>query len=252
MGRVKIAKKSTFIDMTAMSDVTVLLLTFFMLTSTFLAKEPTQVITPASVSEEKVQETNFVQILVSPDAKRDSQGRVTEGKVWLTMNNDTSSKWSNEKMRMALLDKVAEIYNESHKNKLSFTPQQKLAFSKLGSFGVPLNQMSEFLSLAEQPEGTTKMDKWLQGQDNDPKHQTGIPVEWNQDESRPDEFQIWMKALRQTDNENLKGAMKDGTGVALKADQNTSFDIVHMVMDNLQTIKMNKFTLLTSLKAGGE
>lgn len=106
MGRVKIARKSTFIDMTAMSDVTVLLLTFFMLTSTFLQKEPATVVTPPSVSTEKVQETNFVQVLVSP-----------EGKVWLTMNNDTSSAWSNEKMRMALLDKVSEIYNESHKNK---------------------------------------------------------------------------------------------------------------------------------------
>ena len=102
MGRVKIARKSTFIDMTAMSDVTVLLLTFFMLTSTFLQKEPATVVTPPSVSTEKVQETNFVQVLVSP-----------EGKVWLTMNNDTSSAWSNEKMRMALLDKVSEIYNES-------------------------------------------------------------------------------------------------------------------------------------------
>ncbi len=38
MGRAKIKKKSTFIDMTAMSDVTVLLLTFFMLTSTFVKK----------------------------------------------------------------------------------------------------------------------------------------------------------------------------------------------------------------------
>ena len=107
MGRVKIAKKSTFIDMTAMSDVTVLLLTFFMLTSTFLSKEPATVITPPSVSTEKVQETNYVQVLVNP-----------EGKVWLTMNNDTSSNWSNEKMRIALLDKVSEIYNESHKNKI--------------------------------------------------------------------------------------------------------------------------------------
>ena len=43
MGRAKIKKKSTFIDMTAMSDVTVLLLTFFMLTSTFVQKEPVQV-----------------------------------------------------------------------------------------------------------------------------------------------------------------------------------------------------------------
>ncbi|MDE6754628.1 MAG: biopolymer transporter ExbD [Muribaculaceae bacterium] len=238
MGRVKIAKKSTFIDMTAMSDVTVLLLTFFMLTSTFLAKEPTTVITPPSVSTEKVQETNFVQVLVSP-----------EGKVWLTMNNDTSSAWSNEKMRMALLDKVSEIYNESHKNKVSFTPLQKQTFAKLGSFGVPLSQMGEFLDLANQQEGQTKMDKWLSGEDENKNHITGIPISWNSDENNPNEFQMWMKALRQTENDNLAQAIKDGTGVAIKGDQNTSFDIIHMVMDNLQTIRMNKFTFLTALKA---
>lgn len=238
MGRVKIARKSTFIDMTAMSDVTVLLLTFFMLTSTFLQKEPTTVVTPPSVSEEKVQETNYVQVLVSP-----------QGKVWLTMNNDTSSNWSNDKMRMALLEKAGEIYNETHKNKVSFTPAQKAAFAKLGSFGVPMAQMGEFLDLADAPEGQTKMDKWMQGEDENPNHVTGIPIAWNKDENQPDEFQIWMKAMRQTENSNLADKIKDGTGVAIKADQNTSFDIVHMVMDNLQTIHMNKFTLLTALKA---
>ncbi len=227
--------------MTAMSDVTVLLLTFFMLTSTFLQKEPTTVVTPPSVSTEKVQETNFVQVLVSP-----------EGKVWLTMNNDTSSAWSNEKMRMALLDKVSEIYNESHKNKVSFNIAQKEAFSKLGSFGVPLQQMGEFLNLADQQEGQTKMDKWMQGEDDDRNHVSGIPISWNSDESTPNEFQMWMKALRQTENETLAQAIKDGSGVAIKADQNTSFDIIHMVMDNLQTIHMNKFTFLTALKAPGE
>lgn len=59
MGRAKIKKKSTFIDMTAMSDVTVLLLTFFMLTSTFVKKEPVQVFTPASVSEIKIPENEY-------------------------------------------------------------------------------------------------------------------------------------------------------------------------------------------------
>ena len=63
---------------------------------------------------------------------------------------------------------------------------------------------------------------------------------------------MWMKALRQTENETLAQAIKDGSGVAIKADQNTSFDIIHMVMDNLQTIHMNKFTFLTALKAPGE
>lgn len=63
---------------------------------------------------------------------------------------------------------------------------------------------------------------------------------------------MWMKAMRQTNNETLAQAIKDGTGVAIKADQNTSYEIVHMVMDNLQTIHMNKFTLLTALKTEGE
>ena len=239
MGRVKIAKKSTFIDMTAMSDVTVLLLTFFMLTSTFLQKEPTTVITPASVSDEKVQETNYVQVLVSP-----------QGKVWLTMNNDTSSNWSNEKMRMALLDKVSEIYNESHKNKIKFNVAQKQAFAKLGSFGVPLSQMGDFLDLADRQEGQTLMDKWMQGEDGNPNHVTGIPISDSQGENNLNEFQMWMKAMRQTENSNLADKIKDGTGVAIKADENTSFEIMHRVMDNLQTIHMNKFTLLTALKAG--
>lgn len=234
MGRVQMKKKSTFIDMTAMSDVTVLLLTFFMLTSTFLAKEPTTVITPASVSEEKVQETNYVQVLVSP-----------EGKIWLTMHNDTSAQWSNQNMRMALLDKVAQIYNESHKNKISFTPEQKLAFSKLNAFGVPLAQMSEFLDL-----DPSDQDNWLQGKDGNPNHVSGIPISMNQDNET--EFQMWMRAIRQSDNETLTSAIKDGTGVAIKADQNTSFEVVHTVMDNLQTIHMNKFTLLTALKNEGE
>ena len=239
MGRVKIAKKSTFIDMTAMSDVTVLLLTFFMLTSTFLQKEPATVVTPPSVSTEKVQETNYVQVLLSP-----------EGKVWLTMNNDTSSVWSNEKMRSALLERVSEIYNETHKsNPVKFTPQQKQTFSKLGAFGVPLAQMGEFLSLADQPEGQTKMDKWLQGEDDNPNHVTGIPIKWNDNPDTPTEFQMWIKAMRQTENDNLAQAIKDGSGIAIKADENTSFEKVHMVMDNLQTIKQNKFTFLTALKA---
>ena len=64
MSRAKIKKKNMFIDMTAMSDVTVLLLTFFMLTASFVKKEPVQVVTPASISEIKIPETNIMSILV--------------------------------------------------------------------------------------------------------------------------------------------------------------------------------------------
>ena len=69
MPKVKAKRKSTVIDMTAMSDVTVLLLTFFMLTSTFVQKEPVTVTTPASVSEIKIPDVNVLQILVDQQGK---------------------------------------------------------------------------------------------------------------------------------------------------------------------------------------
>ena len=100
MGRAKIKKKSTFIDMTAMSDVTVLLLTFFMLTSTFVKKEPVQVFTPASVSEIKIPETNILQILVDP-----------QGKIFMSLDKQPDMK--------AVLEKMGEEYG------VDFTPEQE-------------------------------------------------------------------------------------------------------------------------------
>ena len=60
MGKVKIKKQSVWIDMTPMSDVMVLLLTFFMLTSTFVKNEAVKVVTPGSVSEIKVPENDVL------------------------------------------------------------------------------------------------------------------------------------------------------------------------------------------------
>ena len=65
MGKVKVKKSDVWIDMTPMSDVMVLLLTFFMMTSTFVKNEAVKVMTPMSVSEIKVPETNVLNFYVS-------------------------------------------------------------------------------------------------------------------------------------------------------------------------------------------
>ena len=62
MGKVKIKKNDIWIDMTPMSDVMVLLLTFFMLTSTFVKNDPVKVLTPGSVSEIKVPEKDVLNV----------------------------------------------------------------------------------------------------------------------------------------------------------------------------------------------
>lgn len=111
-----------FIDMTAMSDVTVLLLTFFMLTSTFVKKEPVQVYTPASVSEIKIPETNILQVLVDP-----------AGKIFMSLDKQPDMK--------AVLEKMGEEYG------VEFTPEQEKKFMVASTFGVPMRTMQTFLNL---------------------------------------------------------------------------------------------------------
>ena len=226
MGKVKIKKKETRIDMTAMSDVTVLLLTFFMLTSTFLQKEPVTVITPPSVSEEKVPDANLLSVLVSP-----------EGKVFLEVLGSKDSTMKSETVRADLLKNMVAEYKKTHPSaNLAFTNKEIETFSKLNAFGVPITKMKEWLNL--EPD---QRDKALEAG-------PGVPINMNEDPNNPNEFQMWVRAAYNSVNPELQESMVKGRGIAIKADQTTPYSVVNVVMDNLQTIKMNKFTLMTALK----
>ncbi len=129
----KIKKKSTFIDMTAMSDVTVLLLTFFMLTSTFIQKEPVKVNPPQSVSDIKIPDNNIVSILVEPS-----------GKVFMSLDKPQD--------RMEVLKKMGENYQ------IEFTNEELKKFSLCNSFGVPIQGMKQFLALPPEDQDKVVMN----------------------------------------------------------------------------------------------
>ena len=131
MSKVKVARKSTRIDMTAMSDVTVLLLTFFMLTSTFVRKEPVQVTTPASVSEIKIPEVNILSILIDP-----------KGKVFMSLDKQT--------------DMVETLTSVGRDYGVSFTSEEFKKFKILKTFGVPIKSMKAYLAMS-----TDEQDKVL-------------------------------------------------------------------------------------------
>ena len=111
--------------MTAMSDVTVLLLTFFMLTSTFVKKEPVQVTTPSSVSEIKIPETNILQILIAP-----------EGKVFMSLDKQSDMR--------EVLEAMGKEYG------VEFTPKEVNTFMLAPTFGVPMRVMKQFLNLPQE------------------------------------------------------------------------------------------------------
>ncbi len=122
MSKVKPKKRSTFIDMTAMSDVTVLLLTFFMSTATFIPKEPVQVLTPGSVSEIKIPDANIMTILIDKG-----------GRVFLFLDS--------KKDKLAVLEKMGKDYN------ITFTDKQKASFINQTSIGMPVGKLQKFLDL---------------------------------------------------------------------------------------------------------
>ena len=120
MGRFKVKKQATFIDLTPMSDVMVLLLTFFMLTATFVKEEPIKVNTPGSVSEVKIPENNLLTIFIEKN-----------GKVFMTMDSPAS------------LRKLANAMNE--KGSLNLNAQQVETFAQAPTFGTPLNTIAGWL-----------------------------------------------------------------------------------------------------------
>lgn len=211
--------------MTAMSDVTVLLLTFFMLTSTFLQKEPVTVITPPSVSEEKVPDEKLMSVLIS-----------TDGKVFIALTGTKDSTLKSETFRADVLKNAVGFYNQMYTTPINLTQKDLDAFSKIGTFGVPLASIKKWLEMP-----TDERDAALKT--------AGIPINKNEDPDRPNEFQIWIKAVYAAMDANGIGSdMDTGTGIAIKADQTTPYEKVEIVMDNLQTMKHNKFSLMTALK----
>ncbi|MBK8846480.1 MAG: biopolymer transporter ExbD [Bacteroidetes bacterium] len=145
MGKSRTGRKNIHIDMTAMTDVAFLLLTFFMLTTKFKPDEPFTVDTPSSVSEIILPEADIMQ--VSVDAK---------GQVFFTMDG--------QQARIKMLEKMSEQYG------VAFTPAQKATFSNLSSFGMPIAQLPAFLALKVEERPRFK--------------QTGIPCDSTKNELR--------------------------------------------------------------------
>lgn len=122
MSKVKVPRKSTVVDMTAMTDVAFLLLTFFMLATKFKPDEPVIVNTPSSISEIKLPETDILQLTIDKDSR-----------VFFSVDG--------QQTRVDILDRIGAKYG------LKFTDHQKQEFSLLSSFGVPVKSLGQFLDL---------------------------------------------------------------------------------------------------------
>ncbi|MCD7971165.1 MAG: biopolymer transporter ExbD [Candidatus Azobacteroides sp.] len=186
MPKVKVSRKSTFIDMTAMSDVTVLLLTFFMLTSTFIRKEPVQVNTPGSVSEIKIPETDILQILVDP-----------QGKIFLSMDKQVD--------QMEVLRRIGED------NNIEFTTKELYDFSLLPTFGSPIGTMKQFLAMDTEDQDKNLKDLGIPNDSTNNQFKQWVQATraLMKESDRNDVFKIAIKADATTPYPIIKKVMDD-------------------------------------------
>jgi biopolymer transport protein ExbD len=124
MPKVKIPRKSTNIDMTAMCDVAFLLLSFFILATKQKPPEVLTVKTPTSVSSTAAPEKSILITLTK------------EGKVFLMLGDDTKK------------NAIIDDFNTTRG--LQLTPAELAKLKKSEYIGLPVNKLKSALDLNQE------------------------------------------------------------------------------------------------------
>ena len=122
MAKVKMSKKATSIDMTAMCDVSFLLLTFFILTATAKQPEPLPVDTPNSTVQTKLPDSDLATITIGE-----------KGKVFFGV--------AGREIRVRTLEQMGDKYG------ITFSEQDKEQFALIDNFGVPIQNLKQIIDM---------------------------------------------------------------------------------------------------------
>jgi biopolymer transport protein ExbD len=115
-----------------MVDLFMLLLTFFMLTTSFRPQEAVMVDTPSSISEKLAPDKNVMTLLIGKNDK-----------VFFNIDNGHDST---SHVRAKLLKDVGDYF------RVSFTKAQIKKFENLASFGMPIHKMPAWIDATDPKE----------------------------------------------------------------------------------------------------
>jgi len=189
--------------MTAMCDVAFLLLTFFIMTAKFKQEDPVPIAIPAYSKTVVLPEDNIATLSIGKD------------KVFFGVEGVT--------IRALMLDEVGKLYSTT------FTPQEKKVFVTLPTFGVPINQLKQYLAL-----DPDQMKKYPQ---------PGIPTD-----SVSNQLFNWIREARKAD----KALNNKALYITIKCDSKEAYPTVGRVISILQKQKVNKFSLVTATKSAAQ
>jgi biopolymer transport protein ExbD len=134
----------------------------------------------------------------------------------ITVANDGAVYFSvtESSTRKQLIDKIAES------KKMNLTEQDKIAFANTEMFGLPMNQLKGFLSMSPSQRNEFK--------------QSGIPID-----SANNELKTWIREAKGINNRLI---------IAIKGDKQSDYEKYSGVVNTLQDLNLNKFSLITTLE----
>ncbi|QGK76717.1 biopolymer transporter ExbD [Flavobacterium sp. SLB02] len=172
MAKIKMKKKSTSTDMTAMCDVAFLLLTFFILTATAKVPEALPVDMPSSVAQTKLPDSDLAIITIG-------KGADGKSKVFFDLKG--------REIRKRTLEGMGAKYG------VTFTEDDKTKFALMDDFGVPLTNLKQIID--------------LKAADRTKANQPGIPID-SLDNQLKDWLLVSRRASIDLDDKELKIAIK--------------------------------------------
>lgn len=122
MAKVKPKRQGVHFDLTAMSDVAWLLLTFFILTTQFKKPDVIEIKTPSSIAETKLQDGDLMRITISND-----------GRYLFSIVDDRN--------KIPVLEKMGQKYG------ISFTDAEKKTFLGMPDVPVSIGALKQYLNL---------------------------------------------------------------------------------------------------------